>query len=196
MSRAVPWRIRFAQHVVGINGAAYWPMHPDSQLAYPNRVLLGRDSWPGIEPRCYVSANMGIVIGDGVRIGREVGLISGDHDPTKLTRYLQVDPQVIGDHCIIEDGCTILPGVELADFCIVTRGSVVTRSCLQPRSILSGNPAKVVGTHDRPAPPIPTDAKHGYIPAADFDAFARRNLRHQYLGRFGAAFTSSSPTGS
>lgn len=193
MSRPVPWRVRFAQHLIGINGAAYWPMHPDSQLAYPNRVLLGRDSWPGIEPLCYVSANMGIVIGDGVRIGREVGLISGDHDPTRLTSYVQVDPQVIGDHCIIEDGCTILPGVELADFCIVTRGSVVTKSCLEPRSVLSGNPAKVVGTHERPAPSIPTGAKHGYIPAADFDAFARRNLRHQYLGRFGAAFTAPTP---
>ncbi len=193
MNRSVPWRVRFAQHLVGINGAAYWPMHPDSQLAYPNRVLLGRDSWPGIEPRCYVSANMGLVVGDGVRIGREVGLITGDHDPTRLTSYLEVAPQVIGDHCIIEDGCTILPGVELADFCIVTCGSVVTKSFLEPRSILSGNPARVVGTHDRPAPSIAADAKHGYIPAVRFDDFARRNLRHQYLGRFGDAFTLSSP---
>jgi acetyltransferase-like isoleucine patch superfamily enzyme len=190
MSRSVPWRVRFAQHLVGINGAAYWPMHPDSQLAYPNRVLLGRDSWPGIEPLCYVSANMGIVIGDGVRIGREVGLISGNHDPAKLTNYRHSDPQIIGNHCIIEDGCTILPGVELADFCIVTRGSVVTRSCLEPRSILTGNPAKIVGTHDRPLPEISDDAKHGYVAGRDFEAFARRNLRHQFLGRFAAAFTS------
>ncbi|MGQ2931985.1 MAG: hypothetical protein ACT6Q3_16045, partial [Sphingopyxis sp.] len=87
-------------------------------------------------------------------------------------------------------GCTILPGVELADFCIVTRGSVVTRSCFDPRSILTGNPAKVVGTHDRPAPPIPADARNGYVAAGDFADFARRNLRHQYLGRFAAAFTS------
>ena len=189
MSRSVPWRVRLAQHMVGLNGAAYWPMHPDSQLAYPNRVLLGRDSWPGIEPLCYVSANMGLVIGDGVVIGREVGLITGNHNPGKLTNYLQSTPQIIGNHCIIEEGCTILPGVELADFCIVTRGSVVTKSCLEPRSILTGNPAKVVGTHDRPAPAIAADARHGYIPAARFDDFARRNLRHQYLGRFGAAFT-------
>lgn len=188
---AVPWKIRFAQHVLGINGAAYWPMHPDSQLDYPNRVLLGRDSWPGIAPLCYVSANMGIVIGDGVTVGREVGLISGDHDPTRLTNYLDSDPQIIGNHCIIEDGCTILPGVELAEHIVVTRGSVVTRSCLQPRAILSGNPARVVGTHDRPAPPIAADAPHGYIRARDFDSFARRNLRHRYLGRFGVALAAA-----
>lgn len=183
----VPWKIRLAQQGLGINGSAYWPMHPDSQLDYPARVLLGRDSWPGIAPRCYVSANMGIVIGDGVRIGREVGLISGDHDPTKLTDYLDSVPQVIGNNCIIEDGCTILPGVELADHIVVTRGSVVTRSCLQPRAILSGNPAHVVGTHERPVPVIAADAAHGYIAARDFGAFARRNLAHRYLGRFGAA---------
>ncbi len=188
--RAVPWKIRLAQRLIGINGAAYWPMHPDSQLSYPHRVLLGRNSWPGIEPRCYVSANMGIVVGDGVTIGREVGLISGDHDPTMLTSFLEVEPQVIGDHCIIEDGCTILPGVELADHVIVTRGSVVTKSCLQPRAILTGNPARVVGTHDRRAPAIAADAAHGYIPARDFPGFARRNLRHRFLGRFGVALAA------
>lgn len=186
----IPWKVRFGQHVLGINGAAYWPMHPDSQLAYPNRVLLGRDSWPGIEPLCYVSANMGIVIGDGVTIGRAVGLISGDHDPTNLTNYLEIDPQIIGSHCIIEDGCTILPGVELAEHIVVTRGSVVTKSCLQPRAIISGNPARFVGTHDHAVPAIAADASHGYIPARDFDAFARRNLRHRYLGRFGAALAA------
>lgn len=194
--RTVPWKIRFAQHLIGIHGAAYWPMHPESQLAYPNRVLLGRDSWPGIEPRCYVSANMGLIIGDGVSIGREVGLITGNHDPTRLTDHLDVDPQVIGNYCIVEDGCTILPGVELADFCIVTRGSVVTKSCHEPRSVLSGNPARIVGTHDRPVTMVADDARHGYIPAARFDNFARRNLRHEFLGRFGAAFMPPSTTGS
>ena len=196
MTRAVPWKVRLAQHGLGINGGAYWPMHPASQLDYPNRVLLGRGSWPGIEPFCYVSANMGIVIGDGVSVGRSVGLISGNHDPVRLTDYLAGPPLVIGDHCVIEEGCTILPGVELADFCVVTRGSVVTRSCLEPRSILSGNPAKVVGTHDRPVPAIPADARHGYVAVADFADFARRNLRHQFLGRFAAVFTSPRAEGS
>ncbi|WP_077145361.1 acyltransferase [Sphingopyxis sp. KK2] len=196
MTRTVPWKARFAQHGLGINGGAYWPMHPASQLDYPNRVLLGRGSWPGIEPFCYVSANMGIVIGDGVSVGRSVGLISGNHDPVRLTDYLEGPPLVIGDHCVIEEGCTILPGVELADFCIVTRGSVVTRSCFEPRSILSGNPAKIVGTHDRPVPVIAADARHGYVAARDFADFARRNLRHQFLGRFAAAFTSPRAEGS
>ena len=188
---SVPWKIRFAQHILGVNGGAYWPMHPDSQLDHPNRVLLGRKSWPGIKPRCYVSAMMGIIIGDGVRIGREVGLISGNHDPARLTSFVRSAPQIIGDHCIIEDGCTLLPGVELAEHCIVTRGSVVTRSCLEPRSILTGHPARVVGRHDRPAPAIAPDAPHGYVAARDFADFARRNLRHRYLGRFGEAIAAS-----
>lgn len=191
----IPWRIRFAQHIAGVNGGAYWPMHPDSQLAYPRRVLLGRDSWPGIAPLCYVSANMGLVIGDGVRIERAVGLISGDHDPTKFGEFLETTPQIIGNHCIIEEGCTILPGVELAEHCIVTRGSVVTRSCLEPRAILTGNPARVAGRHDRPAPVIGPDAPHGYVAARDFPAFARRNLRHQFLGRFGHTVTASGDGG-
>lgn len=177
-------KTRFCQRILGIHGSAYWPMHPSSQLSYPHRVLLGRGTAPGALPFCYVSAHVGLIVGDGVQFGERVGLITANHDPGKIDNFLDAPPQIIGDYCVIEDGVVILPGVEIAAHCIVTAGSVVTKSCLTPWSIISGSPAKAVGTHDRALPPVAPNAGHGYIDRTDFDAFRRRNLREEFFGRF------------
>lgn len=52
----------------------------------------------------------------------------------------------IGNHCFIGMSSIILPGVTLADQCIVGAGSVVTKSFLQPGSVIAGNPAKIICT--------------------------------------------------
>lgn len=52
----------------------------------------------------------------------------------------------IGNHCFLGMGAIILPGVTLADDCIVGAGSVVTRSFLEPGSVIAGNPAKKICT--------------------------------------------------
>lgn len=49
----------------------------------------------------------------------------------------------IGANCFIGGCSLILPGVEIGDNCVVGAGSVVTRS-VPPRSIVAGNPAKVI----------------------------------------------------
>ena len=52
----------------------------------------------------------------------------------------------IGDSYFLGMGAIILPGVTLADHCIVGAGSVVTKSFLVPGSVIAGNPARVVCT--------------------------------------------------
>lgn len=49
----------------------------------------------------------------------------------------------IGANCFIGGCSLILPGVEIGDNCVVGAGSVVTRS-VPPRSIVAGNPARIV----------------------------------------------------
>ena len=49
----------------------------------------------------------------------------------------------IGENCFIGGRSLILPGGEIGDNCVVGAGSVVTKS-VPPRSIVAGNPAKVI----------------------------------------------------
>lgn len=178
------FRLRLMQRMIGIHGSAYWPVHPSSQLSFPRRVLLGRNTYPGLAPNCYVDGHMGLVIGDGVLVGSGVGLISSNHKATCLIEYVESPPIVIGDHCVIEDGCVILPGVELAEQVHVISGSVVTKSCLTPRTILAGNPAVEIGRHVTGVVAMPASAKYGYIPARKFESFRKANLSEEFFGRF------------
>ena len=52
----------------------------------------------------------------------------------------------IGNHCFLGMGTIVLSGVTLADDCIVGAGSVVTRSFLEPGSVIAGNPARKICT--------------------------------------------------
>ncbi len=49
----------------------------------------------------------------------------------------------IGENCFIGGRSLILPGVEIGDNCVVGAGSVVTKS-VPPRSVVAGNPARVL----------------------------------------------------
>ncbi|MBE6730276.1 MAG: acyltransferase [Ruminococcaceae bacterium] len=52
----------------------------------------------------------------------------------------------IGNNCFIGMGAIVLPGVKLADNCIVAAGSVVTKSFCEENSVIAGNPAKKIST--------------------------------------------------
>jgi acetyltransferase-like isoleucine patch superfamily enzyme len=60
-------------------------------------------------------------------------------DPTEDTLETKVRKGVT-----IGAGCTIGPGIELGEFCMIGMGSVVTRSIL-PHQLVYGNPAKPKG---------------------------------------------------
>jgi maltose O-acetyltransferase len=62
---------------------------------------------------------------------------------TRSGRDGQSKPIRIGRHCFIGGGSVILPGVTIGDECIVGGGSVVFED-VPPRSIVIGNPARVL----------------------------------------------------
>jgi acetyltransferase-like isoleucine patch superfamily enzyme len=49
----------------------------------------------------------------------------------------------VGRNCFVGGGSIILPGVTIGDNCVIGAGSFVTKD-VPPRSIVAGNPAKVV----------------------------------------------------
>lgn len=95
---------------------------------------------------CYIQANAGIEIGKGTLWASNVTMVSQGHDPYDLTSVpkKQVDPIIIGSHCWLGAGVTILPGVELGDNTVVGANSVVTSSFPNGNVIIGGTPAKVI----------------------------------------------------
>lgn len=51
----------------------------------------------------------------------------------------------IGKNCFIGNNCTILPGIEMGDNCILGAGSVLSSS-MPPNSVFAGVPAKFICT--------------------------------------------------
>ena len=119
-------------------------MHYTSRVVAPGNVHLGRASYPGDMPGCYIQANNGIIIGNYCLFGPNVGIISANHDPSNLEAHLPDKPIRLGDYCWVGFGAVILPGVELGSHTVVGANAVVTRSFPEGHCTLVGNPARAV----------------------------------------------------
>jgi acetyltransferase-like isoleucine patch superfamily enzyme len=96
-------------------------------------------------PGCYFQCFRGTInIGKGTYIGPNVGLITSNHDPDKLSGHLEAKNITIGKNCWIGMNVMVLPGVVLADNITVGAGAVVTKSFLSPGISIAGNPAKII----------------------------------------------------
>lgn len=80
---------------------------------------------------------IGVHVGANSYIAFEARILCHDR-----TRGLYLHTRV-GENCFIGGRSLILPGVEIGDNCVVGAGAVVTKS-VPPRSIVAGNPAKVI----------------------------------------------------
>jgi maltose O-acetyltransferase len=86
-----------------------------------------------------------IRIGDNCLIGPDVGIYTAGHRLEPEGRVLDVYglPITIGNDVWIGGHSTILPGVTIGDGAVIAAGSVVTKD-VAPRSLVAGNPAKVL----------------------------------------------------
>ena len=167
-----------AQHILGFNRKAYWPVHFTSKINQPENIVVGIDSCPGYEPGCYIQGLGKILIGDYTAIAQNVGIVSANHTPEDISRHDKGESVEIGSYCWIGMNSVILPGVHLGDFTVVGAGSVVTKSFVEGYCIIAGNPAKLIRRLDREK-----CVRHrssfeyvGYIPAGEFADFRRRRL--------------------
>ncbi len=168
----------FIQKVLGINRGVYWPIHHSSIVSYANRVQIGIETNPGLNPGCYIHGVNRIYIGDYTQFGPNVGLMSGNHNLYDFRKQSESKPIKIGKHCWIGMNVVIMPGVELGDFTIVGAGSIVTKSFPEGKCVIVGNPAKKIKDLD------PDNCKYfttdnpyiGYMPANNFESFKLKNL--------------------
>jgi acetyltransferase-like isoleucine patch superfamily enzyme len=168
----------FWQKIIGFNKSVYWPMHHSSIVSYANRVQIGIETNPGMNPGCYIHGVNRIYIGDYTQFGPNVGLMSGNHDLYDFRKQQSANPIRIGKHCWIGMGVVILPEVELGDFTIVGAGAIVTKSFPDGRCVIAGNPARKIKDLDPKKCTYfeTTNAYIGYMPASAFESFKHKNL--------------------
>ncbi len=126
------------------NADTRWAVHHTSTIHSPEKIKRGIDVFPGDSPGVYINAINGISIGDYTNIGPDVGLISANHNFINNDITDNALPIIIGKHCWLGKGATILPGVVLGDFTIVGAGAIVSKSFPEGYAVLAGNPAKKI----------------------------------------------------
>ncbi|OFN88102.1 capsular biosynthesis protein [Staphylococcus sp. HMSC077C04] len=85
-----------------------------------------------------------IILGSGVYIAPNVGIITSNHDTNNLKKHLDGKNVVIGANSWIGMNSVILPGVTLGEKTIVGAGSIVTKSFEEGNIVLAGNPARII----------------------------------------------------
>ena len=135
----------FPQKILRINGSVPWPVHFTSRVLYHKNITIGRRSAPGFSSGCYIQGRNGIVIGNNVRIGPGVGLVSADHCLDDYDRWEKTDPIVIGDNVWIAMNAVVLPGVTIGSNVVIGANAVVDKD-IADNSIGLGNPCRVVKT--------------------------------------------------
>lgn len=125
-----------------IGGNGYVGSGADIQLFKNSVIKLGVGDCfnSGLQIVCAES----ITFGDDVHVGRDVWIRdnNGEHYIIQ-PGYSWKAPVVIGSHCWIGSGVSIMKGVTIGEGTVVSANSVVTHS-LPPRCIASGNPAEVI----------------------------------------------------
>lgn len=97
-----------------------------------------------VSGNCYFQALNGIKMGRNILFAPGVKFVSANHDLRNFDAWEKCDPIQIGDNVWIGCNSVILPGVTIADDCIVGAGSIVTKSFLERGSIIAGNPARIL----------------------------------------------------
>ncbi|MCR5977934.1 acyltransferase [Gordonia jinghuaiqii] len=137
-SSLVPRRLRWRLlKVLGLDVAA--------STVDPQVYFGGRDV--SIGEGAYFDAVAPIYVGNGVRIGSGVRIVTGrtvlGDVPSRDGGHVTASPVLIGAGARIGAGAVILPGVTVGEGAVIAADAVVVENCL-PNSVYAGNPARLV----------------------------------------------------
>lgn len=133
------------------NGRVNWVLHYTSTVHHPEKIVRGKEVYPGDSPGVYINAMNGVEIGDYTNIGPQAGILSTNHNFIDNAKYDPARPIRIGKYCWIGKNANILPEVVLGDFTIVGAGAIVTKSFEEGYCVIAGNPAKKIKELDKQA---------------------------------------------
>jgi acetyltransferase-like isoleucine patch superfamily enzyme len=118
--------------------------------------FLDIDADTALETPCTLSLGARLRIGRNVHMGPEVMILTGTHhvgsSENRCGAYAFRSVE-IGDGTWIGARSVILPGVSIGEGCVISAGSVVTRS-MPANTVIAGNPARVVSRLDTDLEPV------------------------------------------
>ncbi len=126
------------------NAGVKWAVHHTSTIHCPEKLHIGKETFPADSPGVYINASNGVTIGDYTNLGPNVGILSVNHDVVNNDLQVTAPPIEIGKFCWLGMGAIILPGVVLGDFTIVGAGAIVTKSFKDGYCVIAGNPATII----------------------------------------------------
>jgi acetyltransferase-like isoleucine patch superfamily enzyme len=150
MLRTTLWRAAGVR--VGDRARIMGPLHITCMGPWQRYLSIGSDTLITGPLRIDLAAD--VRIGDRVRIGHDVLLLTNDHDIGE--RELRCGPLIampihIGDGAWLSSRCIVLPGVSVGAGAIVAAGAVVTRD-VPPDTLVAGIPARIVRGLDEAVP--------------------------------------------
>lgn len=178
----IPLQAILRQRVLRRSSGVYWPIHSSSLVQHPERIWIGVETSPGLMPGCYIQGAGGICVGDYTQVAPNVGLISSNHDIYD-SRVSIPGAIRIGPYCWLGMGAIVLAGVVLGPHTVVAAGAVVTRSFPDGYAVIGGVPAVEMKHLERSRCVRHASAHryHGFVPAEEFEAFARGFLSPETL---------------
>lgn len=125
---------------------------PGSRIRFPYRLEVGNNV--AISFDCILQAGGGISIGDNTLLGPGVKVWSVNHMFKDVTKTINIQGYegrsvIIGADCWIGSNSFIKPGTEIPDGCVVLPGTVLGRMKIPPYTVVSGNPAQIIGPRNR-----------------------------------------------
>lgn len=133
----------FMQKIIGFNRFVGWPCHFTSKIIAKNNIELGSRTFPGWSPGCYIQAKNGIRIGNNLRMGPGVSLVSANHNLDDYDIWDECDPIVIGSNVWLGAGVVVMPGVKIGDNVVIAANAVVTKS-VPSNTVAGGVPCEVI----------------------------------------------------
>lgn len=126
-------------------------VHSTASIRNARNVYIGENSHININCCVWAGENSKIILGDNLLMGPGCSIQSTNHGiaicdtPMMFQERTDKGDIVIGNDCWLGSNVTVLAGVHIADGCIIAAGAVVTKSILEPYSIVGGVPAKIIG---------------------------------------------------
>ena len=157
-------RVRIARGV-RLNGPGRYVLHPGSSISRNARIWVGDGATlelgrgAKIGTRNVINVATGLTIGERTELSWDVQVLDTDFHWIRTTDGIVRPPSrpvAIEDHVLVGAGSFILKGVTIGRGSVVGAGTVLRRS-VEEGSIVTGNPATVVG-HAQDwgtAPPTP-----------------------------------------
>src|ERR1700744_4052050 len=69
------------------NAGVRWPIHHTSTIHNPEKIIRGKNVYPGDSPGVYINAENGVTIKDYTNVGPNVGIVSANHDFVDNTKH-------------------------------------------------------------------------------------------------------------